>query len=267
MKKTLKSYTHSGSVNKGVVLCWLLDLSPFFIFLAGRNYGRILALEEGMAANFFASKKLFFIAFMIFFFSSLIFAVRPARAQTVQEVVSLVENHYGDVQSLTAKVVQKNFLKAVGKTQTFEGTLWMRKPGKLRIDYTNGQVIMVDGKAVLFYSKKSDQIIRKTFTDVQQMNIPVAFLLGAAHMRDDFDVLQPVPTSPLSLELLPKKSGAAMKKLDLVTDETGRISNITIFDKSGNTTEIIFSDAQEGASVDEKLFSFKVPKGTEIIEQ
>lgn len=220
-----------------------------------------------MSTKFVASNKLLFKAFIIFLFSFLTFTVRFACGQTVQEVVSLVENHYGDVQSLRAKVLQKNFLKAVGKTQTFEGVLWMRKPGKLRIDYANGQVIMVDSKTVLFYSKKSDQVIRKTFTDVQQMNIPVAFLLGAAHMRDDFDVLQPEPKSPLSLELLPKKSGAPMKKLDLVTDETGRISNITIFDKSGNTTEIIFSDAEEGASVDEKLFSFKVPKGTEIIEQ
>jgi outer membrane lipoprotein carrier protein len=220
-----------------------------------------------MSTKFVASNKLLFTAFIIFSFYCLAFTVRFARGQTAQEVVSLVENHYGDVQSLTAKVLQKNFLKAVGKTQTFEGVLWMRKPGKLRIDYANGQVIMVDGKTVLFYSKKSDQVIRKTFTDVQQMNIPVAFLLGAAHMRDDFDVLQPEPKSPLSLELLPKKSGAPMKKLDLVTDETGRISNITIFDKSGNTTEIIFSDAEEGASVDEKLFSFKAPKGTEIIEQ
>ncbi|HYA87162.1 MAG TPA: outer membrane lipoprotein carrier protein LolA [Nitrospirota bacterium] len=220
-----------------------------------------------MYTDFIASKRLIFFALIIFFFSALTFAGRPARAQTGQEVVSRVENHYSNVPSLTAKVTQKNLLKAIGKTQTFEGAIWMRKPGKIRIDYTNGQMIMVDGKTALFYSKKSDQVIRKTFADVQQMNVPVTFLLGAAHMSDDFDVLQPDPKSPLSLELLPKKPGAAMKKLNLVTDETGRISNITIFDKSGNTAEIILSEVQEGASVDDRLFSFKVPKGTEIIEQ
>jgi len=220
-----------------------------------------------MTMNYFAANKSILIAFSFFFISSLIFAVRPAHTQTVQEVVSLVENHYGDVQNLMAKVTQKNLLKAVGKTQTFEGTLWIRKPGKLRIDYTNGQVIMVDGKTALFYSKKSEQLIRKTFPDIQQMNVPVAFLLGAAHMSDDFEVLQPDPKSPLSLELLPRKPGAAMKKLNVVADAKGRITNITIFDKSGNTTEIIFADAQEGTTIDDKIFSFKAPKGTEIIEQ
>jgi len=190
-----------------------------------------------------------------------------AHAQTAAEVVSAVENHYGELTGLTARVTQKNYLKAVGKTQTFEGTLWIRKPGKLRIDYTNGQIILIDGKSALFYSKKSEQLIKKTFSGVQEMNIPVAFLLGAAHIRDDFDVLQPDPKAPRVLELLPKKPGAAMKKLSMRTEETGRIIGLTIFDKSGNTTEIVFTDVQESVAIDDKLFAFKPPKGTEIIEQ
>ncbi len=190
-----------------------------------------------------------------------------AAAQSVRDVVSAVENRYRDLSDLTATVVQKNHLKAIGKTQTFEGTLWIKKPGKLRLDYTNGQVLLVDGKAARFYSKKSAQLIKKTFKGIQEMNIPVAFLLGAAHIRDDFDVLQPDPKSPGSLELLPKKQGAAMKKLNLQTDDAGRITGITIFDRSGNTTEILFSDIKEGAGIEDRLFEFRAPKGTEIIEQ
>ncbi len=190
-----------------------------------------------------------------------------ARAQSVQDVVAGVENHYRDLADLTAIVVQKNHLKAVGKTQTFEGALWIKKPGKLRIDYTNGQVLLVDGKEALFYSKKSAQLIKKAFTGIREMNIPVAFLLGAAHIRDDFDVLQPDPKSPRSLELLPKKEGAAMRKLTVRTDAAGRITGLTIFDRSGNITEIAFSDIKEGTGIEDRLFEFKPPKGTEVIEQ
>ena len=189
------------------------------------------------------------------------------QAQTVQDVVATVEKHYSELMDLSAKMVQKNFLKSIGKTQTFDGKLLIKKPGKLRLDYTNGQIILVDGKAALFYSKKSEQMIKKTFTDFEHMNIPVAFLLGAAHIRDDFDVLQPDPKSPRSLELLPKKPGAAMKKLTIRTDEAGRIVVLVIFDKSGNTTDIIFSDITEGVGLSDKQFVFTAPKGTEIIEQ
>jgi outer membrane lipoprotein-sorting protein len=194
-------------------------------------------------------------------------ALHVASAQNVQEVVSAVEDHYRDLADLTGKVMQKNVLKAVNKTQTFDGALRIKKPGKLRLDYTNGQVILVDGKAALFYSKKSKQVIKKTFTDIQHMNIPVAFLLGAAHIRDDFDVLQPDPKTPRVLELLPKKAGAAMKKLMLQTDDAGRIMGMTILDRSGNTTEITFSEVREGLGSDDQLFMFSIPKGTEIIEQ
>jgi outer membrane lipoprotein carrier protein len=191
----------------------------------------------------------------------------PSSALTVDEAVRTVEKHYQDLIDLRARVTQKNFLKSLDKTQTFEGSLLIKKPGRLRLEYTNGQLILIDGKAALFYSKKSEQVIKKTFTDFEHMNIPVAFLLGAAHIRDDFDVLQPNAKTPRLLELIPKRSGAAMEKLTLVSDDGGRITRIAIYDRSGNVTDIDFTDVREGAGVDDKQFTFKPPKGTEIIEQ
>jgi outer membrane lipoprotein carrier protein len=197
----------------------------------------------------------------------LVLSAQVAHAETSQDVVASVENHYRDLADLTAKVVQKNDLKSIGKTQKFEGTLLIKKPGKLRLEYTNGQLILIDGKAALFYSKKSAQVIKKTFSDFEHMNIPVAFLLGAAaHIRDDFDVLQADPKTPRVLELLPTKPGAAMKKMRLGVDESGRITDLMIFDKSGNTSEIAFTDIREGGGLDDQHFVFKAPKGTEIIE-
>ncbi|HEX9019712.1 MAG TPA: outer membrane lipoprotein carrier protein LolA [Nitrospirota bacterium] len=195
------------------------------------------------------------------------FAADKAQAKPAQDVVTLIEKHYEQVSDLTARVSQKNILKAVGKTQKFEGTLLIKKPGKLRIDYTNGQLILVDGKAAMFYSKKSEQMVKKKFTDIAEMNIPVAFLLGASHLRDDFDVLPPDQKVPHAIGLLPKKPGAAMKKLRLISDDEGRITGLTIFDRSGNTTEIEFTDIREGGGIDDKQFAFTAPKGTEIIEQ
>jgi chaperone LolA len=220
-----------------------------------------------MANNSLEWKKPALIAVVLLLLCSAFVAVKPAYAQSVQDVVASVEDHYRDLVDLTAKVTQKNFLKSLGKTQIFDGTLTIKKPGKLRLEYTNGQLILIDGKTALFYSKKSAQVIKKIFTDFEHMNIPVAFLLGAAHIRDDFDVLQPDPKIPRQLELIPKKPGAAMKKLSLQSDDTGRITRLTIFDRSGNVTEISLADTREGTGLDDKLFTFKPPKGTEVIEQ
>jgi outer membrane lipoprotein carrier protein len=190
----------------------------------------------------------------------------PAYAQQVQDTVASIEDHYRELTDLTAKVVQTNVLKSIGKTQKYEGMLFIKKPAKLRLEYTNGQLILIDGKAALFYSKKSEQAIKKTFTDFEHMNIPVAFLLGAAHIKDDFDVPQPDPKTPRELDLLPKKAGAAMKKLSLHVDDAGRINGLTILDKSGNTTTLAFTDIRENTGLDDRQFVFTAPKGTELIE-
>lgn len=194
-------------------------------------------------------------------------AATAAFAQTADETVQAVEKYYGRIADLTARVQQKNILKSLGKTQTFEATLYIKKPGRLRLDYTNGQIILVDGKVALFYSRKSGQVVKRTFADIAQMNIPVAFLLGAANIKDDFEVSQPDAGDPRVLDLVPGKPGAAMKRIRLVADASGRVTALTIFDKSGNTTELSFSEIREGIGLEDGLFVFKPPKGTEIIEQ
>lgn len=191
----------------------------------------------------------------------------PTSTAVPADAVEAVEAHYRDLVDLTATVVQKNFLKSVGKTQTFEGTLSIKKPGKLRLEYTNGQVIVVDGKEAWFYSKKSSQAIRRTFKDFEQANIPVAFLLGAGAIRKEFEVSRPEAGDPRVLDLKPRKTGAAMKKLRLYTNDSGRITRMIVYDRSGNTSDIVFSDVKEGVGLEDTPFRFKVPKGTEVIEQ
>jgi outer membrane lipoprotein carrier protein len=190
-----------------------------------------------------------------------------ALAAVGRDGVQDIEAHYRDLADLTARVVQKNFLKSVEKTQKFEGTLAIKRPGKLRLEYTNGQLIMIDGAEAWFYSKKSEQAIRRTFKDFEQANIPVAFLLGAGAIRQDFAVSMPEADKPRMLDLVPKKTGAAMRKLRLYSDETGKITRMIVYDRSGNTSDVQFFDVKERVGLDEGQFRFKVPKGTEIIEQ
>lgn len=197
-----------------------------------------------------------------------VLAAMPALANdSAAEVVQAVEQHYSALKDMTAEVTQKNYLKSLDKTQTFGGTLAIRKPGRLRLDYTNGQRIVIDGSEAWFYSEKSKQAIKRAFADFEQANIPVAFLLGAASIRDDFEVSQPDKKNPRLLDLKPKRAGAAMTRVRISTDDKGRITELVIYDRSGNTSTVAFSAIVEDAGVDEEQFRFSVPRGTEIIEQ
>jgi outer membrane lipoprotein carrier protein len=197
----------------------------------------------------------------------LILGAGIVQAQTAEDIALSIEKHYQAVSDLAAKVSQKNYLKSVGKTQKFEGALSVKKPGKLRLEYTNGQIIVIDGKEAWFYSKKNEQAIRRTFADFERVNVPVAFLLGAGNIREDFTVSLAGPEPKLLIDLVPKKPGAAMKKLRIDAETEGRINVLTVYDRNGNTSEVAFSDIRENAGVEDAQFQFKVPKGTEVIEQ
>lgn len=185
-----------------------------------------------------------------------------------RDIVRSIEDHYRTLTDLTAKVVQRNYLSSVDKTQTFEGSLSIKRPGKLRLEYTNGQVIVIDGKDAWFYSRKNEQAIRRTFKDFEQANIPVAFLLGAGEIRKEFTVVPSPADQPGALDLAPRrKSGAVMTKIRLLADESGRIMQMTVHDRTGNSSNVVFSDVREGVGLEDRLFQFRVPKGTEIIEQ
>jgi outer membrane lipoprotein carrier protein len=194
--------------------------------------------------------------------------VATAPTAAAPDLVGLIEEHYRGIADLTAKVVQKNYVKSVNKTQTFEGTLSVKKPGRLRLEYTNSQVIVIDGKEAWFYSKKSEQAIRRTFRDFEQANIPVAFLLGASEIRKEFEVAEPGDGEQRALDLIPrKKEQTTMRRLRLHVDDAGRITRMVIHHRSGDSADIRFSDVREGVGLDDDRFGFKVPKGTEVIEQ
>ena len=186
---------------------------------------------------------------------------------STDEIIRSIEGHYRALRDLTAHVVQKNELKSIGKTQSFEGTLLLKKPGRLRIDYTNGQVILLDGKNALLYSKKGRQAIKRLLTDIAQANVPVTFLLGAAEISREFNVVPAKVNGPRTIDLAPKRPGATMKKICLASDESGRITSLIIYDPSGNSSELSFSDVQENVGIEDTAFDFNIPKGTEIIEQ
>ena len=164
-------------------------------------------------------------------------------------------------------MTQKNFLKSLNKTQSFEGTLAIKSREAAPGLYEQPDHRHRWGHGLDSTPRKASRPSGGPFSDFEHANIPVAFLLGASSIRDDFRRGPARREEPRDPRAAAEKKGAIMKKLRLQTDEAGRITGMTIFDKSGNTTDITFTDIREGVGLEDSLFLFKVPKGTEVIEQ
>src|SRR5437879_11011430 len=86
-------------------------------------------------------------------------AAGPARAQSLDEVVRDVETAYGRITDLRAEFSQSSFNKSLNQTIPAKGTVYLKKGGKLRWEYTEptAQEIVSDGKKLWVYTPTLDR--------------------------------------------------------------------------------------------------------------
>ena len=90
-------------------------------------------------------------------------ALAPAAAgaaPTLDEVVRGVEAAYGRMSDLKAEFTQSAFNKSLNQTIPAQGTVYLKKGGKLRWDYSEPtpQQIVSDGKKLWVYTPSLNQV-------------------------------------------------------------------------------------------------------------
>ena len=68
------------------------------------------------------------------------------------------------------------------------GELTLRKPGRMRWDYTApaGKLFLSDGKQVYLYTPDSNRVERMPLKESDDMRAPLAFLLGKLDFAKEF---------------------------------------------------------------------------------
>src|SRR5260221_13762571 len=72
-------------------------------------------------------------------------------AVSVDRVADNLDRHYNGLRSLRSQFTET--YRGAGITRTESGTLWLRRPGKMRWDYAEPQkkLFVSDGKTAYFY--------------------------------------------------------------------------------------------------------------------
>src|SRR6266704_875349 len=155
----------------------------------------------------------------------LLLAPVSAGAQTLDEVVNGVESTYGKIVDLRAEFTQTARNKSLGQDIKAEGTVLLKKGGKMRWDYKSPapQQIVSDGTSLWVYTPELNQ--------VNKGNAPKAlagpagsFLSGLGKLREEFTVrfLDPARKVDASgrpvLDLTPKNPTPLLTRLVLTVD-------------------------------------------------
>jgi outer membrane lipoprotein carrier protein len=197
----------------------------------------------------------------------------PAPAQTLDEVVNGVEATYGKIVDLRAEFTQVARNKSLGQDIKAEGTVLLKKGGKMRWDYKSPapQQIVSDGTSLWVYTPELNQ--------VNKGNAPKAlagpagsFLSGLGQLREEFAVRFLNPANPRDgagrpvLDLTPKQPTPLLTRLVIAVDPKDYVvRQAVLYDQFQNTVTMTFNRVAINPGLSDTLFAFTPPKDAAVV--
>jgi outer membrane lipoprotein carrier protein len=190
----------------------------------------------------------------------------PLLAQN-EAILHKVDDHYNHLTSLSAHY-QEHYT-GMGMDRTEEGTLLLKKPGRMRWSYAQpaGKVFVLDGKYAWFYTPGDAQAQRIPAKKLDDLRSPLRFLLGHTELAKELDNLTLTLAAPNSYTLsgTPKGMQQRLRSLALTVDTTGQIHTMRLEEVDGSVTNFTFTDLRENIPTRATDFTFTPPPGVTII--
>lgn len=195
-----------------------------------------------------------------------------AHAADVHTTASAVDRHYNHLRSLECEFTET--YTGLGMDRTESGTLWLKKPGKMRWQYRSPseKVFVSDGKDAWFYVPAEHQVRKTEVKQLDDLRSPLAFLLGKTRLEKELHGLSfapdltPMNPGDVILRGAPENMADRLSQVLLEITPEYAISRISVQATDGSTTEYRLSGQKEDIPLADSMFQFKIPPGAEVIE-
>ena len=185
-------------------------------------------------------------------------------------IVDAIQKQYDATDTFQARFIQKSYLKILGQSQRAEGSVSIKKPGKMKWDYKapDRQILVSNDQGLWLYLPDEKQVTKMKAQSIYSSNTPALFLAGRGKLTESFTIGKVTEEAGLYVaELIPRDKGQNLSKMVLLADKKNyQIVGSRVYDNLGNKTEMLFSNIQTNPNLEEKLFHFEVPKGVELID-
>jgi outer membrane lipoprotein carrier protein len=200
-------------------------------------------------------------------------AVGAAANTALDGVIRDVEASYGKLNDLRAEFTQEAFNKSLNQKIPAKGTVYVKKGGKLRWEYTEPtqQEIVSDGKTLWVYTPTLQQV--NTGPAPEALAGPAgSFLAGLGKLREHFEVRFLNPAQPRdadgnwALDLKPKQALPTLSRLVIAVDPREFVvRKAVVYDQFENTVTMQFTKLGINTGLADKLFTFVAPKGVATV--
>jgi outer membrane lipoprotein carrier protein len=223
---------------------------------SGRNLGRLLSLTLCLAW----------------------LAPPPARAQngalsTAQDLAQSLQKKYDGIRDFSADFTHTYRGGVLRKEATERGRLLVKKPGKMRWEYTapEQKLFVSDGVKMYSYIPQDKQVLVQSIPQDDELSIPTMFLSGKGSLTRDFTpsiVEAPAgsPAGTLALKLVPRRAQPDYDWLILaVAPGSLELRGLITSDSQGGQSSFSFTNLKENPGIADKQFGFTIPRGVDVV--
>lgn len=194
----------------------------------------------------------------------------PVATPSAQDTARAVQQKYDRVTDFTADFTHTYEGGVLNKRITERGTVQVKRPGRMRWDYTSPEqkLFVSDGRRIYSYVPADKQVVVSTMPQGDQATTAVLFLTGKGNVARDFRASYTDGGGPdtWALKLEPTARQRDYDWLVLVVDrKTMQIRTLVAADQQGGRSTFQFTNYRENVGLADKIFTFKIPRGVDVI--
>jgi outer membrane lipoprotein carrier protein len=199
----------------------------------------------------------------------------PARAAepTAQELAQALQKKIDAIRDFSTDFVHAYEGGVLKKQVTERGHLLVKKPGRMRWEYTipEPKTFVSDGTKLYSYVPADKQVVVSPVPPEDEAATPALFLAGKGSLMRDFtpslaESPAGMPPGDRALKLVPKSRQQDYDWLMLVVDPaTLAIRGLVTVDDQGGKSSFQFTNLKENIGLTDKDFAFKIPRGVDVV--
>jgi outer membrane lipoprotein carrier protein len=196
-----------------------------------------------------------------------------SQGSTPADLAQALQSRYDRVKDFSADFVHRYRGGALRREAVERGTLLIKKPGKMRWEYTapEQKLFVSDGLKIYSYLPQDKQVLVSSVPDDASAPTPALFLAGKGNLTRDFDVSftelpTDMATDSRAIKLVPKTKQAEYDWLVLAVDaKTLVLRGLVAIDLQGGTSSFTFTNLKENVGLADNRFVFETPRGVDVV--
>jgi len=193
----------------------------------------------------------------------------PLQASTadLNTILKGVEEHYNRAKTLEVHFVESYSVQGHAR-KSESGELTLRKPGRMRWDYTSpaGKLFVSDGKDVYLYTPEAHRVEKTKLKASEDLRAPLAFLLGKLDFAKDFREFEMKPEgADYLITAQAKNDQLHYGQVQMLVTPSYDIERLTINGQDQSVLTFQFNGEKLNPPVNDALFKFQMPAGATLV--